>query len=542
MNKRTYIFQFMRIRILGLLVISLICFSSFGQNKAKALLKMGEGRQAFLKKNYWGALDIYRQAAEYDSTNTLLDYRIGETQYALKHYAIAKKYMLKVEAANPELDAELPLVLGYIHHRLGEVEIAKEYYRTYRNNHSDSRGERVNIKSLIDQCDYAAEMIKNPLDVHIKNLGHSINSRNDDYAPSVTADGRILVFTSRRPGVSNAVDENGDYRYFEDIYYSDWNMQNQEWETAERFSENVNSPTHDGVLSMSPDGKELYVYKNDVDRAGDIFVSRFTANWSLPEKLPRPINTSYFESSVSITADGNTMFFISERPAGLGRGDIYRSQRSGNNSWSKPENLGEVINTLHDEKFVFIHPNGNTLFFASNGHLTMGSYDIFRSVYVDGAWATPVNLGYPINTVNEESTFSMTADNKKLLISAEYSDGMGERDIYEVDLSHTDILHSLNIDSELLKSKSNVMIYGRVSDGMNDKPIVFQDLKVLNANTDEKIYETRTDKRGSYEVSVPRGGSYIIQIKGREGDMKSIKVNLKGMDIMDSEQREDIVF
>jgi hypothetical protein len=236
------------------------------------------------------------------------------------------------------------------------------------------------------------------------------------------------------------------------------------------------------------------------------------------------------------------MFFISERPAGLGRGDIYRSQRSGKNSWSKPENLGDVINTLHDEKFVFIHPNGNTLFFASNGHLTMGSYDIFRSEYKDGKWSTPVNLGYPINTVNEESTFSMTADNKKLLISAEYSDGMGERDIYEVDLSHADILHSLNIDSELLKSTSNVMIYGRVSDGMNDKPIVFQDLKVLDASTNEKIFETRTDKRGSYEVSVPRGGQYLIQIKDREGNMKSIKVNLKGLDIMDSEQREDIIF
>lgn len=532
----------MRIKPFAFLIVIFLCANMIGQNKAKALLKMGEGRQAFLKKNYWGALDIYRQSAAFDSSSALLDYRIGETQYALKHYAIAKKYLLKVEQSDPNIDAELPLMLGYTLHRLGEVERAKEYYRAYRDAISDSKGERVNIKALIDQCDYAAEMMKKPLDVDIKNLGYAVNSRNDDYAPSVTADGRILVFTSRRPGTSNAVDENGDYRYFEDIYFSDWNAQEGEWEPAELFSENVNSPTHDAVLSMSPDGKELYVYKNDIDRAGDIFVSRFTGTWSIPEKMPRPINTSYFESSVSITADGNTMYFISERPTGYGRGDIYRSQRTGKDSWSKPENLGEVINTIHDEKFVFIHPNGNTLFFSSNGHLTMGSYDIFRSEFVDGAWTIPVNLGYPINTVNEESTFSMTADNKKLLISAEYEDGMGERDIYEIDLSHTDILHSLNIDSELLKTTSNVMIYGRVSDGLNDKPIVFQDLKVLDLNTGDMVYETRTDKKGAYEVSVPRGGQYHIEIRDREGNLKSVKVNLKNMAPLDSEQREDIVF
>jgi len=191
---------------------------------------------------------------------------------------------------------------------------------------------------------------------------------------------------------------------------------------------------------------------------------------------------------------------------------------------------------------VFIHPNGNTLFFASNGHLTMGSYDIFRSEIKDGSWNIPVNLGYPINTVNEESTFSMTADNKKLLISAEYTDGMGERDIYEVDLSHTDILHSLNIDSELLKSTSNVVIYGMISDGMNDKPIVFQDLKVMDSNTGSMVFETRTDKRGNYEVTVQRGGHYILEIKNREGLVKEVKVNLKGMDPLYSEHREDIIF
>jgi tetratricopeptide (TPR) repeat protein len=525
------------------LFLSFLLFSSMGhaQNKAKAHLKLTEGRQEFLKNNYWGALALYREAADMDSENALIAYRIGECQYALKHYPIAKKYFEEVKADNPDLDPELPLMLGLTYHRLAELEKAKESYREYRNNQSESRGRLVNIKALIDQCDYAADMMNNAMNVEIQNLGISINSRYDDYAPSVTADGRLLVFTSRRSsGLSNDVDVNGDYRYFEDIYFSEWDDVNSQWGKAERFSENVNTPTHDAVLSLSPDGKELYVYKNDADRAGDIFKSTFNSVWSEPKKLPRPINSSYFESSVSMTSDGNTLYFISERPTGLGRGDIYVSQRVSSDSWSKPQNLGEVINTIGDEKFVFIHPNGSTLFFASNGHLTMGSYDIFRSELVNGSWTVPINLGYPINTVNEESTFSMTADNSKLLISAEYEDSMGERDIYEVDLSRADILHSLSIDSKLLASSSNIVIFGQVTESTTDKPLVFIDIEARHPDTDALLFVTRTDQKGLYEVNIPRAEECVLFLKDRNGDIKRIRVNLKQLDLLESEYREDI--
>ena len=142
-----------------------------------------------------------------------------------------------------------------------------------------------------------------------------------------------------------------------------------------------------------------------------------------------------------MTADGNTIYFVSERPEGEGQGDIYVSTKKGEN-WSSPKNLGPVVNTDLDEKFVFIHPNGKTLFFASNGHQTMGSYDIFKTEYVNGEWSVPINLGYPINTVNEESTFSLTKDNKTLMIAAEYDNSFGERDIYRIDVSKYALLSS----------------------------------------------------------------------------------------------------
>lgn len=527
-------------RILIWSFILMTSLQMMGQSKAKNLIVMTEGRQEFLKRNYWGALDLYRKAYKVDPENALINFRIGETQYALKHYDIAQEYLEKAHKLDPKVDPEIELRLAYAYHRLALLDQAKEYYRAYRNASSKAKANRGNLSALIAQCDYAAELMAVPVKVEIKNLSKEINSRFDDYAPSVTADGKMLVFTSRRPSVSNAVDEQGDHKYFEDVYYSEWNEEDSSWETAERFSENVNSPTHDAVLSINGKGDEVFIYKNDAGHAGDIFKSTFAGDWSAPQKLPKPINTSYFESSVSVTGDGNTMYFISERPSGYGRGDIYMSQRVGEDSWSKPVNLGEKINTMGDEKFVFIHPNGSTLFFSSNGHLSMGSYDIFRSEYKNGSWSSPVNLGYPINTVNEESTFSMTADNQKLLISAEYENGIGERDIYEIDISQTDILHSLNIDSELLSQIRNVTVYGSITKENGDKPAAFMDIEIFDPKSQKLVFSTRTDRRGNYELSLPRGEVYLMNIQMGPGQIKKEKVNLKNISDVESEMNQDL--
>lgn len=532
-----------------LFAFSLIVVLSLGssplsaQGKASAILDMTKGRQEYLKQNYWGALTLFRKALKGSPENALVHYRIGETQYALKHYDTAKEYLKKAEALDPKIDSDLPLMLGYAHHRLAELEDAKTYYRQYRDVISDGKGQLVNISGLIAQCDYAFEMMAKSIDVQIDNLGREINSRYDDYSPSVTSDGQMMVFTSRRPSVSNDVDELGDYKYFEDIYFSMWNEEEASWESAQRFSEQINTLSHDAVLSIEGSGDQLYIYKNNQGNAGDIYYSESIDgkldNWSEPRKLSRPINTSYFESSISITADGNTMYFVSERPGGRGRGDIYVSRKLDDSSWSKPENLGASINTPFDEKFVFIHPNGSTLFFSSIGHLTMGSYDIFRSELKDGLWSEPVNLGYPINTVNEESTFSMTADNKKLLISAEYEGGAGERDIYEVDLRNADILNSLNIDSELLDRKGNITVFGRVM-ASKEKPGVFREVNVYDITGKELIFNTKTNRKGDYEVSLPRGKTYQITFERSEGKPESQKLNLKTLEDFESEYQLDI--
>jgi hypothetical protein len=269
----------------------------------------------------------------------------------------------------------------------------------------------------------------------------------------------------------------------------------------------VNTETHDAVLSITPNGDGIFVYKNNTITTGEIFFSALNKadnTWALPEKMSRPINTSFYEGSISMTADGNTVYFISERMDSRGQGDIYVSTRKGD-GWSSPKNLGEIINTEYDEKFVFIHPNGKTLYFSSNGHQTMGSYDIFKTEMVNGQWSIPVNLGYPINTVNEESTFCLTRDNKSLLLAAEYSDSYGERDIYKVDVSNYDLI------SEGHEGGSFGQIVATVTDN-SGKPLKGADVRIYSATGGTLITQQKTDKAGYVRVNLPLQLHYRIEV------------------------------
>jgi Tol biopolymer transport system component len=229
-------------------------------------------------------------------------------------------------------------------------------------------------------------MMQYAVPVTINNLGKEVNSRYEEYAPSVTADGQYLYFTSRRNNTTGEqVDRKGDFKFYEDVYYSIKGSDGR-WSEAEKVEGQVNTETHDGILSVLPSGNAIYVYKNDGKKAGDIWLSirdNATGKFGAPVELNSPINTAYFEGSTSVTADGKWMYFVSEREKGLGRGDIYMSENN-NGVWSTPKNLGAIINTEGDEKFVFIHPDGKSLYFSSNGHLSLGGYDIFKSEWVDG--------------------------------------------------------------------------------------------------------------------------------------------------------------
>lgn len=472
--------------------------------------KMLSAEHEYIKGDMRSALTIYREVLANDPMNYKAQLGEAECYYNLKKYPDAFKSLDKATKLKiGEERKELILFYAKCFHRTGELDKAIEKYNAYLKLEKPKSYEAEEAAKYIRECEFAKRKMEHPVDVTISNLGSAINSRLEEYAPSITSDGRFMVFTSRRDNTTSPpelmgknIDKRGDYKFYEDIYYSEKDSVTGEWSDCEKLPGSVNTNFHDAVLSIVPDGSMIYVYKNDGDNAGDIFFSkRGESKWREAERLPKSINTSYFEGSVSQTADGKRLYFISERMGGLGRGDIYFSEKSGS-GWGKPTNMGPVINTPYDEKFVFIHPNGKTLFFASEGHLGMGSYDIFKTELVNGVWSKPVNLGYPINTVNEESTFSLTSDNKNMYIAAEYKNSIGDRDIYKIDISRYTLM------SEGYEQSVYAQLIAIVLD-VNGKANRGVKVKVEDLETGE-ILTGETDKAGYCRVNVQGGKTYKV--------------------------------
>ncbi|MFM7104027.1 MAG: hypothetical protein ACKOW8_00790, partial [Flavobacteriales bacterium] len=418
----------------------------------------------------------------------------------------------KAIAIDPKISITSPLFIGQIHHRTGRLDEAIEYFEKFMAQKKASTEDKAEAQMFIGQCKYAKEQMKKPANVVITNLGTLVNSRYDDYTPSITADGQTLYFTARRNDTKGGrMDENGDYKYFEDIYVSEFDAKSGSWGQASQVEGELNTETYDAVLSIAPSGNGMFVYKNNVNNAGDIFFSEYrpaTKEWTEAVKLPRPVNTSYFEGSASVTADAQTLYFVSEQPDGLGQGDIYVSRKNGD-KWTTPESIGESVNTELDEKFVFIHPNGKTLYFASNGHQTMGSYDIFKSELIESEWSLPINLGYPINTVNEESTFSLTKDNQTMFIAAEYDDSHGERDIYSIDVSDFPVVSR----GHEMRTCVLVKILCKENDEDGIKNVT---IRASLASTGKIIAERKTDASGQVSLAIPGNQEYIISAEYHE--------------------------
>jgi hypothetical protein len=480
---------------------------------AAASAKLIAAKHEYNENNMRGALTLYREILKVEPDNAPALFWTARCHYALKKYNLAKEYLDKSVAIDAKVNRDIDLFYGQIHHRLALLDEAIAYYTKFATEEAGRKFDVEEAQEFIRQCKFAKELMASPVNVKVENMGRTINTRFDEYAPSVTADGSLIVFTSRRSDTQGGeIDEGGDYKFFEDVYYSEWNEDKKTWAQSRGVPGEINTPTYDAVLSINPQGNQMFVYRNNASSAGDIFVSSFdshTEEWRAPEKLPRPVNTSYFEGSVSVTADGDWLYFISERPGGIGQGDIYRSERKGNGEWGSPKSVGPVINSELDEKFVFIHPNGKTLYFSSNGHQTMGSYDIFKSEYVNGQWSVPINLGFPINTVNEESTFSLTRDNSTLLIAAEYDDTFGERDLYKIDVSSYDVLSG---NYEQSSFGSLICDVKDAKGGALKGALV----SVYSASSEKLITSEKTSKAGRVKINLPGNRQYKVVVTHKD--------------------------
>lgn len=322
---------------------------------------------------------------------------------------------------------------GQALHRRAKFDSAIIFYQRFREGLSNqpSSIRPGEVEKRLIECESGKKLMSGPRKFTVTNLGAVINSPFEDYAPVLTEDEKLMVFTSRRP-IGNLSDQiSADGKYFEDVFFS--NRQGARWSAAKNMDRPVNTPFHDSNLALSADGKQLFLYTDEND--GDILVSDFiNGKWSQPRLLPAPINTPYHESSVSVSSDGKKMFVASERPGGLGGSDIYVTEKNKFGQWGFATNLGPSVNSAWDEDSPFIDYDGNILYFSSTGHTSMGGYDIFRSLQKAGNWSKAENLGFPINTPGPDSYFVSTKDGKRAYYSSVREEGFGEEDIYLITL------------------------------------------------------------------------------------------------------------
>ncbi len=423
-------------------------------DKAKIQYKISEAKNLYYSNNFRGALNIYREVLNIDKDNAKAHYGVAETQYSLGKFKAALKHIKIAVDVMPDVEKDADYLYGNIQHRLGNLDEAITSFQKFKTTFAknEKKLKEYDIDMLIAQCNYA-KANSAPTAAVITNMGGAINTNSPEFAPCVSLDGKSFVFTSRRSDTKGGqVDVNYDHLYYSDVYMSTWNEEEKEWNKAKPIVGKINTEFHDGALSFMPTG-ELLLYRNIVGatRSGDIYYSKksqSSGKWGSPkemlkrEGMNKKLNSSYFESSASITADGNELYFVSERKGGQGQADIYVMKKTGR-SWTDPVNLGSVINTSSDEKCVFIHPSGKVLFFSSNGYADgFGSYDLFYSLKDEsGNWSKPVNMGAPINTVKEEKTISVSLDGKTAYVGAYYDvNNRGGADIYSIDISYLNLL------------------------------------------------------------------------------------------------------
>lgn len=482
-------------------------------------VKLFSARQCYLRGDFLKALNLYKEVLKNKADDAEVNFRVGECLVAMSSFEEALEYLEKSKSINPKANTEMNYNLGRTYQSLDKLDKAIEAFTAFKTE-NEGRAKDLEVDALINQCKTAQEMLSKPVDVTIKNAGDAINSSYDDKGPYITADGKTMVYTSRRPvggKKKDKIDKEGDFGYFEDIYMAKWDDTKGDWSESELVKGSLNTEGHDACTSISPDGKMIYVYRNieGETKSGDIFSSKVmtSGKWGAPKPLGKPFNTSYYEDQGCVSSDGKTMFFVSERPKdgeqkGYGQSDIWMVKKISKSEWGLPVNLGPDVNTPNDENGLFLHPDGKTLFFCSNGHSSMGSYDIFMTVFENGKWSKPKNLGYPINSTRMETKFVLSTDGNTAYIASNRPGGQGERDIYVVDMSRYDVM-GVRADKNRgpLLSILKGTIFNDAGQGAENAKVV-----VTDKASGTMVGETTSGDDGSYFFTLPGNKTYIIEV------------------------------
>ena len=383
---------------------------------------------------YHLAIDEYKKAHAFNPRNALLNYKIGRCYLNDNNKTEAINFFEKAIALDPRISLDMKyndvnLLLAKAYHLDYQFDKAIESYKAHQGALTPEQlaEEAKMIDKRLEECKIAKELVANPARVFVDELGNLVNSAYPDYRPVIVPEENMLMYTSARENTTGGKRDDDSW-YYEDIYVSYYN--DGRWTLPEN-SFDLNSNNHDATAGIASDGSILFVYKSS--GGNNLYASVLVDNvYAMPEKLDNEINMGLRQTSASLSFDKKTLYFTSQLEDGYGGLDIYTSRLDEKDRWQDARNIGAVINTPYDEEGVFISPDGKTLYFSSKGHNSMGGYDIFKSEYRDGQWQQPQNLGYPINTPDNDVFFTLAANKQRGYYSSKKKDGYGGQDIYMI--------------------------------------------------------------------------------------------------------------
>jgi outer membrane protein OmpA-like peptidoglycan-associated protein len=496
-------------------------------------LKKGHKNYKINKKGaYFKALDHYLTAHKYNEDNAALNYLIGICYLKTADPSKAFEFIDNAYFIDNDLTEDILYWLALSEQYIYEFKDAIDHYEEYMNSldQRQLQREKTKIDKRITECESGIKLMKNPIRCFVDNLGEGVNTEFPEYSPVFFFEDSVLYFTSRRDNTTGGKINPYNKLFFEDIYIS--KAKNGIWGNADQLEKPINTRHNDAVVDISPEGKELCIYRGHKG-SGDLFNSQFkNGYWQKPGKMRKLNKGKYRESSVSVSKDSMTIFFISNRKGGQGRQDIWMSQKTiDGGKWQKPINLGPLVNSKYDEETVEISADGRDLYFSSKGHNSMGGYDVFKThKNHDGTWTEPVNIGYPINTPGDDVFFMLTPNERFGYYTSNRENGFGDKDVYQVvflgpekpthisegdpnDLiayfakptSETDIEKPVNIKVIQLS-----IVKGIVTDAYSGEPIHKATLELMDNSTGEIVKVVETYSTGAYTVPLPPGKDYAL--------------------------------
>ncbi|EMR01258.1 OmpA family protein [Cesiribacter andamanensis] len=493
----------------ALLLLCLLQLAALAQQPSQTVYR---AEKLFEIGNYADALKGYQEAIQAGEGSPYLLYKAGRCYLESKQFAEKIKALPLLQQAAPgadKLPAEYQLALGdafYVNARPLE---ALQAYERYQKLVAKDAAKQKTVKERKAQAQLAQEHMSNAKQVALQPLQNGVNTEFTEYNPVVSADESLMAYTLLKPA-----DSRSSQKALEQIMLV--KKEGGSWSAPQPLKvSNFNA----GTAGLSADGQQMIIYLQDNTGGNLYLLKRSGDSWGKPQEMPGDLNSRFVETTASITPDGKTIYFASNRPGGRGGMDIYKTELQPNGSWGRAQNLGPQINTEADEDAPFIHPDGRTLYFTSNGRGSLGGNDVFRTHLLAGQWSIPQNMGYPINTVANESYFTLTADGSRAYFSTDRPGGRGEQDIYTFSMPEQD------------RNIPLTMIKGRILAGEREQPVPTK-IFVVDVQTGNKLeYVYHPDpKTGNYLIILPPGRNYDLIVKAEGYLPYSINVNIPNQD------------